>query len=97
MENITLKSVINQLEGNDWQCSYKVTNTSLKYPKTTSGNAHLIYYKNSLLIKWDNETRLEYEVGEIPVASFSEYRNVEYDDRTLTIKTSKWNMYFTFY
>ena len=96
MENKTLKNVISQLEGNDWHCSYMVTNTSLEYPKTTSGNAHLIYYNDNLLIKWDNEYRLEYEVDAIPVSSFSKYQNVEYDGRTLTIITSNWEMYFTF-
>ncbi|OFU82952.1 hypothetical protein [Streptococcus sp. HMSC10E12] len=94
MENTTLRSVLSQLEGNAWQCNYMVTNTSLD--KTTSGSARLIFYNDNLLIKWDNEYRLEYKVGAIPVSSFSKYQNVEYDGRTLTIITSKWEMYFTF-
>lgn len=67
-----------------------------------SGNAKLINYRGSLLIKWDNEYSLEREFGQIPVSSFSLYQDIEYDAReneysnalSFAIKTPTWDMYF---
>lgn len=96
MEKLTLREVLESLDGTSWNCSYRVTNIGLKISKTVSGRAQLIYYNQNLLIKWDNETMLEHKIKEIPQASFSEAQNVEYDGRTILIKTPKWEMYFRF-
>lgn len=94
MKKTTLKDVFSQLKGNDLDCSYKVTNNGLKFPKTTSGRAKLIYHNRNILIRWDNETKLEIELEEIPPSSFADSQSVNYDGDSISIETSEWDIYF---
>ncbi|MGT2666550.1 hypothetical protein ACVRYP_04445 [Streptococcus rifensis] len=99
----TLEEFLSQLDGNDWPCTYMVTyHRPEKLPLTRSGRARLIKYQDSLLIRWDNEIKLELELGEIPVSSFPLYQSIEYDAweneysnaPSFAIKIPKWDMYF---
>lgn len=88
MVEYRLRDILSEINGTNWYWKY-----SVKYNNViTSGRVDVIYYNAALLIRW-NEDSLRAKFGANPPLSFSDRRVVDFENDTIIIRDSGWEIY----
>ena len=88
MVEYRLRDILSEINGPNWYWNYSLERDN----RRTTGRVNVIYYNGALLIRW-NEESLRAQFGVNPPLSFGDKRVVDFENDTIIIRDSGWEIY----
>lgn len=88
MVKYRLKDILSEINGTSWYWNYSLERDN----RRTTGRVNVIYCNGALLIRW-NEEILRVRFGDNPPLSFSDRIVVDFENDTIIIRDSGWEIY----
>lgn len=88
MVEYRLKDILSEINGTNWYWIYSLEHDT----RRTTGRVNVRYYNGALLINWDVHS-LRAQFGVNPPLSFGDKRVVDFENDTIIIRDSGWEIY----
>lgn len=88
MVEYRLKDILSEINGTNWYWIYSLEHDT----RRTTGRVNVRYYNGALLINWDIHS-LRAQFGVNPPLSFGDKRVVDFENDTIIIRDSGWEIY----
>ena len=88
MVEYRLKDILSEINGTNWYWIYSLEHDT----RRTTGRVNVRYCNGALLIRWDEES-LRAQFGVNPPLSFGDKRVVDFENDTIIIRDSGWEIY----
>ena len=88
MVEYRLRDILSEINGTNWYWIYSLERDN----RRTTGRVNVRYYNGALLINWDVHS-LRAQFGVNPPLSFGDKRVVDFENDTIIIRDSGWEIY----
>lgn len=88
MVEYKLRDILSEINGTNWYWIYSLERDN----RRTIGRVNVRYYNGALLINWDVHS-LRAQFGVNPPLSFGDKRVVDFENDTIIIRDSGWEIY----
>ena len=88
MVEYRLRDILSEINGTSWYWIYRLERDN----RRTTGRVNVRYYNGTLLINWDVHS-LRAQFGVNPPLSFGDKRVVDFENDTIIIRDSGWEIY----
>lgn len=88
MVEYRLRDILSEINGTNWYWNYSLERDN----RRTTGRVNVRYYNGALLINWDVHS-LRAQFGVNPPLSFGDKRVVDFENDTIIIRDSGWEIY----
>ena len=88
MVEYRLRDILSEIDRPNWYWNYSLERDN----RRTTGRVNVRYYNGALLINWDVHS-LRAQFGVNPPLSFGDKRVVDFENDTIIIRDSGWEIY----